>query len=254
MAEQTWTYELGGGVLCRELLPGDGAPTKAFRESAAADVTGFGVWGSSVVLSRFFETEAGRKLLAGRHVAELGAGCGLAGLVAARCCSPASLLLTEANARSLENLQTNANLNRDAHRTAVTVAFCDWDEPESWPQTDACDVLIGADLLYRRSYSRKLLPLLASCVPQGGLFICATPAAREGLPLMRAALAQAGWSVEVEIEAPEEWRVNPLCHGLNSVNAAVQRDALFPELAMKSIAFQLLVLVWRRGSKPHAEL
>lgn len=74
------------------------------------------------------------------------------------------------------------------------------------------DTVVGADLLYRRSYARKLGAVLDGVLRPGGTFLCTTPAQREGLPLLLRLLAERGYEVE-EIEVGPEWRGNPLAPG-----------------------------------------
>lgn len=240
----------------------------------------------------------------------------------------------------------------------VSVDQMDWDEPETWPagaevrsgrstfspcslpalQTpfsrQGClviivpqghrtfDVVIGADLLYRRSYARKLAVVVRASLPEsvtcvfctspaaslchaadirtcvnipasqlddvlrpGGTFLCATPAQREGLPLLLRLLEERGYTVE-EKEVGPEWRGNPLAAGSltvaaggqlgaangagasrregraaaeqssgggaaagalpSSAPAAAPTDGLFPELYMR--AYPLLVLKFMRAA------
>jgi len=214
---------------------------KAFRELGKHDVTGWSVWGSSVVLSRFLAEQP--QVVAGERVLELGAGCGLPRLLAAQRCSPAAVVLTDWHEATLSNLRANVTLNAASLGCPATVSAMDWDEPATWP---GCPfpVVLGADLLYRRSYARKLAAVLAAVVQPGGVFVCATPAQREGLPTLQQALLAAGWACEVEMEAGEAWRANPLQGG-----DGAGRDAHFPELAMRSHDFALLLLVFRRPTE-----
>jgi len=247
-ADALFEYALGSGtqrLLISELPPASAADdghSKAFHEKAVHDITGYSVWGSSVVLSRFVCEQAGRDLLAGANVLELGAGCGLAGLAAAQRGGAASVTLTDFNAATVANLTANAERNAAACVPCRlhTAAF-DWDAPPPWEQPRAFDVVLGSDLVYTRSYARKLAAVLNACVAAGGAFALATPAQREGLPTLAAALAAAGWRLELEAEAGEAWRSNPLA------GDELRYTDHFPELAMRSCAYPLLLRVWRRG-------
>lgn len=255
LSEEHYVYECGGGVAIRELVPvaADDA-RKAFRERAEHDLTGWTVWASSVILARFAE-EQGQRLLGGSCVVDLGAGAGLGGLAVALCCSPTRVVLTDYNATTLGNLEHNTAANRAACASvALEVQAVDWDEPGSWPDTrgeHTC--VVGADLLYRRSYARKVASVVQALVSPGGCFVCASPAHREGLPVLQGALLRAGWACEQELQAPPEWRENPLrqkggADGECGAQREAQRDGLFPELGFRSLAYPLLVQVWRRPS------
>lgn len=117
----------------------------------------------------------------------------------------------------------------------------------------------------------------------GGAFVCATPAQREGLPLLLRLLSERGYEVRKE-ECPPEWRTNPLVAGSllagaercgegagggqsagaggeqepagggassggGAGGAAAASDGLFPELYMRS--YPLLVI---HCSKPLEQL
>jgi predicted nicotinamide N-methyase len=211
------------------------------------DVTGWTVWGSSVILARFL-LQHGARLVAGHDVIELGAGCGLSGLAVAQRCAPARVQLTDFNAATVDNLGANAAANAASCAAPLCCSRMDWDEPATWPQDAAGElrtfqVAIGADLVYRRSYARKLVGVLQQLVAPGGVFVCATPGQRDGLPTLRQALQHAGWACEEELDAPQEWRTNPLRAADGDGDDAFLH---FPELAMKSMAYPLNVFVWRK--------
>lgn len=232
-------------VALRELSPGTGAAAgaKAFHNRGSADVTGWSVWAASVVAARWLASGRGAALLDGAEFAELGAGCGLAGLVAARLPSrgPAAVALTDCAAGTLANLRFNVAANPPSPGTVLRVRHCDWDAPPAeaaaalWggdgggggggeAAAGRRRVVLGCDVAYSRAYGRKLLPLLRAALPRGGggAFVLATPAAREGLPVLRAALAApgAGWRLAEETEAPPEWRRNPLARAAAAAEAA----------------------------------
>lgn len=121
---------------------------------------------------------------------------------------------------------------RDTFRTstgcAVTLSQMDWDNPDTWPRRQEpsgassdsddgeappayaqYDVVICADLFYRRSYSRKVASAVRALLRPGGVVLIATPTAREGLSTLDTMMASAGFGAE-EAPFPPEWRVNPL--------------------------------------------
>ena len=136
----------------------------------------------------------------------------------------------------------------------------DWDEESTWPtepggsEARAFPVVIGADLVYRRSYARKLAAVVERSVQPGGRFILATPGQREGLPTLIQTLQRAGWVCEEELDAGPEWRVSPL-RAARETGATEQHDEAqhFPELLMKSVAYPLNVFVWRKPEGAAAE-
>jgi len=275
LQEAHYLYSLGHdgevAVRIRELCPtrcDDGA--KAFRERAKDDVTGWTVWGSAVVLSRWLLAHrVDAHLRDARHVIELGSGCGLSGITAARhaCPSLRTLTLTDYNATTLANLRHNVAGNGLDGATASVVAV-DWDDEDSYPHPPAgaqWDVVLCSDATYRRSYARKLFAVVdallspppADGTSQGGTFVYATPQAREGLPMLVSLMEKHGWSVSVE-EAPAEWRRNPLAASSGATDVAASggagaptgttTDGLFPELFMAE--YPLVVITARKGVAP----
>ena len=224
------------------------------------------MWGSSVILARFIEARAG--LFATQSLMELGAGCGVAGLWAAARVSPSCVWLSDFNANTVANLRRNVAANAACCAScALDVAAVDWDDESTWPlepggagdEPLTFPVVIGADLVYRRSYARKLASVLERMVQPGGRFVLATPGQREGLPTLMQMLQRGGWICEEELDAPPAWRSNPLRaaskSGAQAANDSGAGDEAhhFPELAMKSIAYPLNVFVWRKPESAAAE-
>ncbi|KAL6075887.1 Methyltransferase-like protein 23 [Balamuthia mandrillaris] len=136
------------------------AVSVAVRQVMEADY-GLYVWPSALILSEFIVAHP--SLFAGAHVIELGAGTGVAGLVAAKQGAAASVLLTDRAdaAHVLENLMHNANINANAtNKTKVRVMGLSWGmfdcnlvkEMLSLGRTAAAAthpvVVLGADCLY----------------------------------------------------------------------------------------------------------
>ena len=221
-------------------------------------MTGWTVWGSSVIAARYLAQVGASGQLAGTRVLELGAGCGLAGLAAAQH-APAQVWLTDFNAATVANLRANAEANAEqCAPCALLVSAMDWDDPATWPADEAgpraFQLVLGADLVYRRSYARKLAEVLAAVVAPGGAFCFAPPGQREGLPTLRQALERMGWACERELEAPPEWRTSPLARAPDGADGVCDADVThFPELAMKSMAYPLNLFVWRRPAEQPAQ-
>ena len=154
--------------------------------------------------------------------------------------------------------------------SAVTVCRMDWDETATWPRSavidDAAaaapppipaagyatyDIIIGADLFYRRSYARKVASVAGALLRPGGTLICFTPTAREGLAALDAAMPGVGCVAEEE-GMPREWRVNPLRRpGEGEVAGARLVDdeeatTMFPELFLS--LYEIVAITYTRSA------
>jgi len=141
--------------------------------------TGCVLWPAALFLSAWLWSRVGD--FDGQHVLELGAGCGLVGLVAAQCSQAASVTLTDFVPQTLENLEYNAaGLRADGVQGIpdVRVRRLDWNEYacSGCSNIDVADVVIAADLVY----DHALLPALAATI--AGLLRepTASPAASAG--------------------------------------------------------------------------
>ena len=97
--------------------------------SESFDDTGTVLWPAAPLLCYFLLSDAGRRLVQGMSVLELGAGVGIPGLIAGRVCK--SLVLTDHNDQVVERLGKNVRLNRAsllASCQAVSVERLDWRE------------------------------------------------------------------------------------------------------------------------------
>jgi predicted nicotinamide N-methyase len=100
----------GGGTLKVRELPITRADSPFGSDTAPEDdTTGLGLWPAAVLLARWAVRE--KALLQGKTVVELGAGCGLPSLAAARYCAPRSVFLTDIHDPTLKNAAHNARLN-----------------------------------------------------------------------------------------------------------------------------------------------
>ena len=120
------------------------------------DLTGQILWPVSVLLSHYITSNRGQDLLKGRHVVELGAGCGLPGLVAAHFAN--RVLLTDGNDVVLDLLTRNANKGRMIMSTSeysggvVKAAKLQWGNRIHWMQVmdtmnGNVDIVIAADVI-----------------------------------------------------------------------------------------------------------
>ena len=145
--------------------------------SESFDDTGTVLWPAAPLLCYFLLSDAGRRLVQGMSVLELGAGVGIPGLIAGRVCK--TLVLTDHNDQVVERLETNVRLNRAsllASCQAVSVERLDWREffapshgcAQQNPgkgDTSLCartryQVLLGADVVY----SHEAVEMLVSAV------------------------------------------------------------------------------------------
>ena len=103
-------------ISIRELgeIGGDDDPAKWLGATADDDKTGLQLWAASLVLSRWLVEMRAR--LAGRTVVELGAGCGLCGVVASVACGAASVVLSDLAAHGMDNLRHNLHQRPRAAR------------------------------------------------------------------------------------------------------------------------------------------
>jgi hypothetical protein len=120
------------------------------------DLTGQIVWPASVILSWFIDHNFG--LFQGKKIIELGAGCGLAGILAARFAK--EVILTDGNDIVLRLLQKNQSF---LHLSNVQVTKLMWginsevlklkdNESTTYP-----DYIVGADIILWPNQLRSLL-------------------------------------------------------------------------------------------------
>ena len=131
------------------------------------DQTGQIVWPSARLLSHFVARRLRGAALAGQHVLELGAGCGLAGLVAAHF-APASVTLTDNEPEVLAIL----SLNAARHAPPGAACRCedlDWGSAAAHARLAAASggrarwrVILAADVVYWRESISPLFDTVAA--------------------------------------------------------------------------------------------
>jgi predicted nicotinamide N-methyase len=123
------------------------------QSDALAGSTGAYAWPAGFVASEFVMSRlASEALVRGRAVVELGSGVGVAGVAMARC-APAALVLTDRDARTLENLRDNVQLNVDMDGDGATrVVFDALDAPVSRRSTPGEALVVSVrDLDWERA-------------------------------------------------------------------------------------------------------
>lgn len=83
---------------------------KVFDKTADEDSTGITVWSASIILAHWIADM--KMFFHNKTVMELGAGCGLAGIVAGRCTSADKVVVSDLFQRTMENLHHNVEMNR----------------------------------------------------------------------------------------------------------------------------------------------
>lgn len=150
---------------------------------------GFLLWESAVVLAQ--QLVADGTALRGKQVLELGAGVGLAGLVAHRL--GATVWQTDHRADLLVLAAHNAEQN---HLRAPQQFLADW---RSWQHTAQYDLILGADILYERAMHRQLAPIFRHNLAPGGQLLLTDPSRPQALELI-GQLEKEGWSIEITIQ------------------------------------------------------
>jgi len=175
-----------------------------------------------VVLSRWIATNPTVVLGETKKVLELGAGCGLVGLVAARlqkmhcheetvhrCTESSCVVLTDFNEAVLENLRRNAILNEvSQHCQIVGLDFFaqKGDSESHWICTEGklheqADVILAADIICQPDDAYASARAIRHCLRQGGgraYVVCADESHRFGVDRFEDACRQAGLEICVD--------------------------------------------------------
>ena len=162
------------------------------------DLTGQILWPAARLLSHFIVARL-RERLAGEDVLELGAGCGLAGLVASKF-GARSVTLTDNEPEVLALLERN--LKHVAAGVAGRVFDLSWgDEGAHARLAEACGrakwrVVIAADVVYWRESIEPLATSIAALLdPLGTCYLGYFERVSKNTQLLEAALASRGLSV-----------------------------------------------------------
>lgn len=155
-------------------------------QSDAFSVFPFGLllWESAVAIAEALALAP--EQARGRSVLELGAGVGLAGLVAASL--GAHVTQSDHAAEALALAAGNAEANGV---TGIVSVAADWQE---WSSQGRYDLVIGADILYDRAVHAPLRAIFARNLATGGKLLLADPG-RHDTPEFLRSLAEAGWRI-----------------------------------------------------------
>lgn len=145
-----------------------------------AGSTGGQLWCSGRVLAE--EVLQFPDRVRGRRVIELGAGCGLLGMVVARVAR--WTLLTDGDEEVVRNLQYNLDLNSALWRLAdgeeereLSVQRLPWDDivaGDGWPPEERADVVLSSDTLFG-SWGDTLAQAMLKVLAPGGLVMVVVP-------------------------------------------------------------------------------
>jgi predicted nicotinamide N-methyase len=130
------------------------------------DSTGLSVWPAAIVLAQCIA----RHIMQPTTILELGAGCGLPGLVAAKHYPQANVALTDWNDQALQQCAYNIQLN---NLTNASVAKLNWQDPPD--NHTRVDLLIGSDLIYQNEMAVYLHQTIKRLLQADGVFVYVTP-------------------------------------------------------------------------------
>ncbi|KAK6967709.1 protein N-lysine methyltransferase METTL21A [Biomphalaria glabrata] len=116
------------------------------------------VWDSAVVLGEYLQDH--RHLIQGKKVLELGAGTGLAGMVAAAL--GADVIVTERESAMPHLTSTVLANSPNRKHWKIKASVLDWTQPIHYKTYSDVDVVLGADIIYIEETFNDLLKVLMS--------------------------------------------------------------------------------------------
>ena len=153
---------------------------------------GFLLWEAAIGLAQWLAEQPA--LVAGKRVLELGAGVGLAGLMAAAL--GAQVWQTDHQPDALALAHVNAHAHGYARGngcSGIEQFLADW---RTWQHTERYDVILGADILYERAMYAHLEPIFQQNLAPGGCLLLADPCRPQALEFV-AHLEKRGWHFEL---------------------------------------------------------
>lgn len=180
--------------------------TIRIRELPLADgvhaSTGCQLWPASRALGHFLHRES--SLIAGKSVIELGAGCGFAGIVAAKYAS--RCIITDADQETVFNLRYNLLANRNFWLSGrskeslpeVVSETLLWEEvaKTGWPPARRADVVIGSDIIYG-NWGALVTKVVQNIMVPSGTVIMISATDRGGLIEFKTSMEGAGFDVDL---------------------------------------------------------
>lgn len=141
------------------------------------DETGTVVWGASVCLARHLANHAAT-IVEGHSVLELGCGCGLPSLVAART-GASRVVATDMEDATLAQLDAVVKLNRDGKMVDLELAKLNWKNHD--PNVDRSSVILASDVIYHEEMVAPLVDTIDRYLDQGGKAYLALRNTRQGV-------------------------------------------------------------------------
>lgn len=124
------------------------------------------VWDSAVVLGTYMDSNA--HLIQGKKVLELGAGTGLAGLVAASL--GADVTVTERE-EAMPHLKSTVENNTVGKSWSITSLVVDWTDDHNTDSVQDYDIIIGADIIYIEETFKDLLKTLKTFAKNSNILV-----------------------------------------------------------------------------------
>ena len=148
-----------------------------------------------------------------KTICELGAGAGLPGLTVAAHTKANSVLLTDLFKHTVKNMKDNIAMNRIAISESgviVNAQTLDWCNTSQWP-SKKLDIIIGSDLVYSKTMVMSLVSIIVGILDKNGIFYyAASTTERDGMSEFVQLMKSSGFSLELEMMAPNEYHSNPL--------------------------------------------
>jgi predicted nicotinamide N-methyase len=147
---------------------------------------GVALWPASIALAHELIERAGE--IRGRRVLELGAGTGLAGIVAASL--GAYVVQTDRQETALHLCRVNGERNGTTNAEQRVADWCDWRDSERY------DWIIGSDILYTEAMHPHLRSIFESNLAPGGHLLLSDPFRKVSFELLEP-LEASGWSISL---------------------------------------------------------
>ena len=120
--------------------------------------TGFKLWDGAYLLGKYLSSKYFPKdYFKGQKVVELGAGCGLVGMVMCSLGSDVTLTDLEDTLKHTKDsvFQNKDNINKNGGKVNVTPLM--WGDKPACQKLGTFDFIVGSDIIYQKEYARDLL-------------------------------------------------------------------------------------------------